>query len=180
MRNSIYSFAFFTLIGLCVSACETTKVAESTTGVGSGNAANQDVAVSKASKPAAEPSQVSAPISAPAASRASEPVLPPVIKPEQLFTEGKELYEKGDYRGAIRKLTSARDGADDNAVVKQNSLKYLAFSYCVTSQRPLCKVQFSSLLKLSPTFELSRGEAGHPLWGPVFKEAKAGTAKSSK
>jgi hypothetical protein len=180
MRNSIYSFAFFTLIGLSLSACETTKAAESTTSAGPGNAANKNVAVSNASKPAAEPSQVIAPIGAPVASKALEPSLPLVIKPEQLFTEGRELYEKGDYRGAIRKLTSARDGADDAPVVKKNSLKYLAFSYCVTSQRPLCKAQFSSLLKLSPSFELSRGEAGHPLWGPVFKEAKTGAVKSSK
>jgi hypothetical protein len=112
--------------------------------------------------------------------KAPEPVPTIVVKPDQLFLEGKELYEKGDYRGAIRKLSSARDAADELPTVKQNSLRYLAFSYCVTNQRPLCKTQFSSLLKITPTFELSRGEAGHPLWGPVFKEAKAGIANEAK
>jgi hypothetical protein len=177
MRNLIYRFVFCMGIGFFLAGCETAKVADSTVGDGSRNAASNTA--TNASKPALEQTQASVPVSAPVA-KPVELVVAPVVKPDQLFSEGKELYERGDYRGAIRKLISARDAADDTPVVKQNSLKYLAFSYCVTSQKPLCKAQFSSLLKLSPSFELSRGEAGHPLWGPVFKEAKAGTAKSSK
>jgi hypothetical protein len=179
MRNSICYFACSLLVGVLLSACETTKVTDVTKNQGSSDAENKNAAIVDVGKPSAQPTQTSTPVSA-ATAKAAEPVVPPVVKPEQLFSEGKELYEKGDYRGAIRKLTSARDGSDDATAVKQNSLKYLAFSYCVTSQRPLCKTQFASLLKLSPAFELSRGEAGHPLWGPVFKEAKAGAAKSSK
>jgi hypothetical protein len=179
MRNSICCLVFLASTSLFLSACETAKVADSSTNQVSSDAANRSAAVTGASKPAVEAPQASAPINA-SVPKAAEPVVPPIVKPEQLFAEGKELYEKGDYRGAIRKLTSARDGSDDAIAVKQNSLKYLAFSYCVTSQRPLCKMQFASLLKLSPAFELSRGEAGHPLWGPVFKEAKAGVAKSPK
>jgi hypothetical protein len=179
MRMSIYSLAFFMSIGLFLSACETAKVTDSATNQGSSDAGNKTATAMGANKPATDTPQVSNPVSASVA-KAAEPIAPTVIKPEQLLAEGKELYEKGDYRGAIRKLTSARDSSDEAPTVKQNSLKYLAFSYCVSSQRPLCKVQFSSLLKLSPTFELSRGEAGHPLWGPVFKEAKASVSKPSK
>jgi hypothetical protein len=171
MRHSIIRLTFVVLISSVLSACETTKVTEPP-------ANNTPVAVE--TKPAAtETAQSNAPVSAPAV-KAPEPVVPAVVKPEQLFAEGKDLYEKGDYRGAIRKLTTARDASDEVASIKQNSLKYLAFSYCVTNQRPLCKTQFSNLLKLTPNFELSRGEAGHPLWGPVFKEAKAGALKLSK
>jgi hypothetical protein len=126
--------------------------------------ASTDAAIASANAPIAQ-----APV--------AKPVEPPpvvVVKPEQLFAEGKDLYERGDYKNAIRKLGAARDAADDNAVIKQNSLKYLAFSYCVSNQKPLCKNQFTTLLKLAPAFQLSRGEAGHPLWGPVFKEVKDG------
>ncbi len=112
----------------------------------------------------------------------SEPELQPARpKPEQLLAEGSELYEKGDYKAAIRKLVTVRDSAEVTPLTKQSSLRLLAFSYCVTSQRALCKSQFSSLLAIAPEFQLSRGEAGHPLWGPVFKEAKSEKiTKSSK
>ncbi len=112
----------------------------------------------------------------------SSPAAPTIqkSKPEQLLAEGTELYEKGDYKGAIRKLLLARDSADETSATKQDSLRLLAFSYCVSGQRPLCKSQFSSLLKIAPDFQLSRAEAGHPLWGPVFKEAKSAGSPPSK
>ena len=93
---------------------------------------------------------------------------------EQLLAEGLELYEKGDFKVAIRKLTAARDSLVDNSIDMQTSLKYLAFSYCVTGQKTPCKAQFAALLKIAPDFQLSRAEAGHPQWGPVFKETRAG------
>jgi hypothetical protein len=157
------------LLSVLLSACETAQVPDASVG----NVPTTDGKVTSsqsAPKTTTETPPMNAAVSVPAA-KPSEPAPPVVVKP---------LYEKGDYRGAIRKLSGARDAADESPVVKQNSLKYLAFSYCVTSQKPLCKTQFSSLLKLVPTFELSRGEAGHPLWGPVFKEAKAANLKEAK
>ncbi len=106
-------------------------------------------------------------------------VVSPKSKPELLLTEGTELYDKGDYKGAIRKLQLASESADDTTSTKQDSLRLLAFSYCVTGQRALCKTQFSNLLKITPDFQLSRAEAGHPLWGPVFKEAKVAATPPS-
>lgn len=99
----------------------------------------------------------------------------PVIKAEQWLAEGVALYDKGDFKGAIRKLQLAKDAPAEVATTVQDSLKYLAFSYCVTEQKTLCKAQFENLLKIAPDFQLSRAEAGHPLWGPVFKEVKSGS-----
>jgi hypothetical protein len=98
----------------------------------------------------------------------------PPTKAEQLLADGTDLYEKGDFKTAIKKLQGARDAFADSSTNMQDSLKYLAFSYCVTGQKALCKAQFVALLKISPEFVLSRAEGGHPLWGPVFKEARAG------
>ncbi len=160
--------AHLVIVSLLLSACETAKPpgieaspSQSTKPV--------DVSSKTPVSPAAAPVAVKSIEQSPAT-----PAPAPVkVKPEQLFTEGSDLYEKGDYKGAIRKLVMARDASDEAPTVKQNSLRLLAFSYCVTNQRPLCKAQFASLLKLNPTFQLSRGEAGHPQWGPVFKETKA-------
>lgn len=111
-----------------------------------------------------------------------EPAFSPaatITKGEQLLSEGSDLYEKGDFRAAIRKLAAARDSFADTSAEMQTSLKYLAFSYCVTGQRSLCKAQFAALLKIAPDFQLSRAEAGHPQWGPVFKETRAGSKAST-
>ncbi len=107
---------------------------------------------------------------------------PTPIEPEKpaadiAMTEGTDLYDKGDFRGAIRRLTVARDGSEDTSTTKKASLKLLAFSYCITNQRALCRQQFNSLLAIEPTYELPRAEAGHPQWGPVFREAKTAAAR---
>jgi hypothetical protein len=104
----------------------------------------------------------------------------PKVSSEQLLQDGTALYDKGDYRGAIRKLISARDAAEDGSTVKKMSLRQLAFSYCVSSQRVLCKQQFAALLAIDPDFQLSRAEAGHPLWGPAFQEVKTASARAPK
>jgi hypothetical protein len=175
IRASLNFVAVATL--LLIGACETAKspiadsqstvitIAETSAGSSGGAPGEKKLG----SDVTAQPSSVAISPSSPVA-KLAEPAT--AIKPEQLLAEGKDLYDKGDYKGAVRKLSAARDAVDDSSVVKQNSLKFLAFSYCVTNQKPLCKQQFISLLKLAPAFQLSRGEAGHPLWGPVFKEAK--------
>jgi predicted small secreted protein len=158
--------AHLVLVSLLLSACETAKPP--------GNEASPSqpsTPVDVNSKTPVSPS--AAPVAVKPIEQAPATPAPVKVKPEQLFAEGSDLYEKGDYKGAIRKLMMARDASDEAPTVKQNSLRLLAFSYCVTNQRPLCKAQFASLLKLNPTFQLSRGEAGHPQWGPVFKEVKA-------
>lgn len=100
---------------------------------------------------------------------------------EQQLEEANNYYRQGDYSAAIKRLQSAPDIWNDTAEVRVRAHKLLAFSYCVTNQRNLCRQQFSRALELMPTFELSAAEAGHPIWGSEFREAKRllGT-KSSK
>ena len=37
-----------------------------------------------------------------------------------------------------------------------------------------CHEEFRKALRLDPGLELGAAEAGHPIWGPVFRAAKAG------
>src|SRR5438445_2125619 len=76
------------------------------------------------------------------------------------LTEGVGLYNKGDYNGAIKRLNAAEIALGD-APTQVNALKYIAFSYCLTSRQTLCKQQFEKALKLDPTFDLAPGEKGH-------------------
>jgi hypothetical protein len=85
--------------------------------------------------------------------------------------EGVRLYNDGDFDGAIKRL-SARDVAGGPPPVRIAALKYIAFSYCVTSRPAQCRQSFDKALRLDPSFDLAPGEQGHPLWGPVFVKAK--------
>ncbi|MCS0584494.1 TssQ family T6SS-associated lipoprotein [Massilia pinisoli] len=91
--------------------------------------------------------------------------------PANGLQEGIRLYNDGDYNGAIRRL-SARDVNNGPLATRLQALKYLAFSYCVTSRPGPCRQAFDRALRLDPSFDLAPGEHGHPLWGPVFTKAK--------
>ena len=59
------------------------------------------------------------------------------------------------------------------------ALKYTAFSYCVTNRPTPCRQSFERALRLDPSFDLSPGEQGHPLWGPQFAKARQGGARAA-
>jgi tetratricopeptide (TPR) repeat protein len=88
------------------------------------------------------------------------------------LNEGIKLYDEGNFNGAIKRLSKAPEIWSADKVVQISALKYMAFSYCVTSRPTLCKRQFQKALKLDPAFDLAPGEKGHPRWSPVFDRAK--------
>jgi len=49
--------------------------------------------------------------------------------------------------------------------------KYLAFIYCTSKRESLCATAFKSARQADPAFVLSKSEAGHPLWGKVYRKA---------
>jgi hypothetical protein len=85
--------------------------------------------------------------------------------------EGVALYNEGEFNAAIRRLSSP-DMASGSRAMRVKALKYTAFSYCVTSRAAQCRQAFDKALRLDPAFDLSPGEHGHPLWGPVFAAAR--------
>lgn len=126
--------------------------------------------------PAAPKPAAAAPVAA------SAPVAPVVVPPspaQAALTEGMELYDKGDFNGAIKKLSGSTDiwNADKN--LQLSALKTMAFSYCVSSRQTLCRQQFEKALKLDPNFDLEPGEKQHPLWAPVFEQAKKRVAAAA-
>ncbi|MBI3529389.1 MAG: TssQ family T6SS-associated lipoprotein [Betaproteobacteria bacterium] len=90
--------------------------------------------------------------------------------------EGVQNYEEGNYRVAKRRLQFAlEEGLSRPDRVKAH--KYLAFIACVSSQQLTCREEFTIALELDPKFELAPAEAGHPIWGPMFKSVKAKQAR---
>jgi hypothetical protein len=101
--------------------------------------------------------------------------VPDSTKDANGLREGIRLYNEGEFNAAIRRL-SARDVNTGPLPTRLTALKYLAFSYCVTSRPAPCRQAFDRALRLDPSFDLAPGEHGHPLWGPVFTKAKQALA----
>jgi len=115
---------------------------------------------------------------APATPKPAPPPAPtPAVQAPSASTEqsalrdGIELYNKGSYGEAIKRL-GAPDITSGSKATQVQALKYTAFSYCVSNRATQCRMAFEKAFKLDPSFDLLPGEHGHPLWGPAFAKAK--------
>ena len=85
---------------------------------------------------------------------------------------GIKLYEDGRYAQASKSFENALNLGLGNAG-QVTAHKYLAFIHCVSKRERQCRGHFNSALDIDPSFDLSPAEAGHPMWGPVFRSVKA-------
>ena len=113
---------------------------------------------------------------------ASEPMRALQEKFQSLFQSGKgepalatglKQYENGDYAASAKNLRSAIDkGLSNKDLV--NAYKHLAFINCASARERQCRDEFRQALAIDPAMELAPAEAGHPIWGPLFRSLKAG------
>ena len=101
-------------------------------------------------------------------------------KAEQALSVGINDYENGDYPAAAISLQNA---LDDKLIFQADQVrahKYLAFIDCSSGRKWQCKDEFKKALAIDPAFELAPAEAGHPIWGPIFRSLKneQGTVKT--
>ncbi len=95
----------------------------------------------------------------------------PESKGTHLLDEGIKSYTDGSYREAVGKLQGALNaGLSDPDKVMAH--KFLAFTYCISRRETLCREEFTKALTIDPKFELTPAEAGHPMWGTVFRSVK--------
>jgi Tfp pilus assembly protein PilF len=94
---------------------------------------------------------------------------------EKALLAGIRAYEDGQYPESERQLGTALQAGLASAKDRAAANKYLAFVYCTSNRMAECEQAFRSARKADPMFALSKSEAGHPLWGPVYKRAVPGT-----
>lgn len=130
-----------------------------------------------------------APKPAPAESRPPEvkkappaPVAPPPApgKAQVELAGGIANYEDGAYRQAERQLQNALSLGLESGAEQAKAHKYLAFIHCVDGRKKQCAAEFSKAFAADRNFDLTPAEAGHPIWGPVFRSQKAAFLKKSK
>lgn len=88
------------------------------------------------------------------------------------LSDGVKSYDDGEYDKAQKSLHSALEQGLSLKSDQVKAHKYLAFTYCVNHRERQCREEFKKALEIDPDFELEPAEAGHPLWGPVFRSVK--------
>ena len=101
------------------------------------------------------------------------PVFASLKVPSSPFKLALQQYEAGDYDESAKNFEGAlREGLGDKE--RASAHKHLAFIHCAAQRERQCREEFRKALAIDPALELDPAEAGHPLWGPVFRSVKAG------
>ena len=85
---------------------------------------------------------------------------------------GLQQFDDGDYAESAKNLQGAIERGLPTKE-RANAHKHLAFIHCAANRERLCRDEFRRALALDPALDLAPAEAGHPIWGPVFRSLKA-------
>jgi Tfp pilus assembly protein PilF len=89
------------------------------------------------------------------------------------FKLALQQYDAGDYDASAKTFQGAiKEGLGDKELASAH--KHLAFIHCAANRERLCREEFRKALEVDPSLELEPAEAGHPVWGPIFRSVKAG------
>ena len=109
-------------------------------------------------------------------------VVPPASQPglmdvserpaEKALLAGMRAYEDGQYPQAEQSLNQALTAGLASPKDRAAAHKYLAFIFCTSNRVPACEAQFRAARADDPAFALSKAEAGHPQWGPVYQRVQ--------
>ena len=88
---------------------------------------------------------------------------------EQALLAGLRAYEDAQYADAEKQFGLALQLGLPSPKDRAAAEKHLAFIYCTTNRVTECEAAFRSARQADPKFSLSKSEAGHPLWGPVYQ-----------
>lgn len=91
---------------------------------------------------------------------------------EHALLAGIRAYDDGQYTDAEQSLERALKLGLASPKDRAAANKHLAFIYCSTQRMQPCESAFRAAREADPAFALSRSEAGHPLWGPVYQRVQ--------
>jgi Tfp pilus assembly protein PilF len=92
---------------------------------------------------------------------------------ERALLAGLRAYDDGQYVDAERELQRALTIGLASRRDRATTHKHLAFVTCTSNRVPACEKAFRDALAADPAFALSKAEAGHPQWGPVYRRVTA-------
>ena len=89
---------------------------------------------------------------------------------EGALINGLRAYEDGQYAESEKLLGTAVQARLASRRDEAAAYKHLAFIYCTSNRLSQCEAAFRAARKADSRFSLSKAEAGHPLWGPVYRK----------
>lgn len=89
---------------------------------------------------------------------------------EKALLSGIRSYDDAMYELAERDLRQALAAGLASAKDRAEAHKRLAFITCTSDRLAECEAEFRMAREAEPGFSLSRSEAGHPIWGPVYRK----------
>lgn len=110
-------------------------------------------------------------VAAPAPTPAPAPAPAVVTTPESVLAQGLKAYQAAQYQQAELDLKSAVQMGLSKPADLAAAHKHLAFIYCTSKREALCLSAFKAARAADPKFALTKSEAGHPMWGPVYKRS---------
>lgn len=88
---------------------------------------------------------------------------------ERALYDALRAYDDGQYVPAETSLRLALAGGLRSARDRATAHKLLAFITCTSQRLADCEAAFRAAREADASFALSRSEAGHPVWGPVYR-----------
>ena len=92
---------------------------------------------------------------------------------ERALFDGLRAYDDGQYGAAELALRKALSEGLRSARDRATAHKLLAFISCTSERLAQCEAAFRAARAADASFALSRPEAGHPVWGPVYRRVLA-------
>ncbi len=126
---------------------------------------NPSAPVAAAPSPAPAPAPVASPPPAPVAAPASSPGA-------AALRDGVAAFNQGEYKRAETKLLESQKLGLNQLSEQLQAHKTKAFLYCVTRRTAQCEKSFEEAFATDKSFDLTRAERGHPVWGPVFTKVQ--------
>lgn len=130
-------------------------------------------------QPPPPPSVAAAP--APAAPVAAPAAVPAPISAASpgasALRDGVAAFGTGEYKRSESKLLESQKLGLNQTSEQVQAHKTKAFLYCVTRRTALCEKSFAEAFDADKSFDLTRAERGHPVWGPVFAKVQKAKAK---
>jgi len=88
---------------------------------------------------------------------------------DKALLAGIRAYDDALYPEAEKQFRQALAAGLRTPADRATAHKHLAFIACTSNRVSTCEAEFAAARQADPAFALSKSEAGHPLWGPVYK-----------
>ncbi len=91
---------------------------------------------------------------------------------ERALMGAMRAYDDADYPAVERQANEAMKLGLRSTRDVATAHKLRAFVYCTSNRLAACEAEFRAARTADPAFVLSKAEAGHPVWGPVYLKSR--------